>query len=305
MGEIFIGSEAVSRGELTRGELRRDFRAIYRDVYISRRAPRTLAINTQGAWLWSRRRAVVAGRAASALHGAEHVDDDAPVELIWNNNHAPTGLIVRNETLAECDVMEIDGMRVTTPARTAFDLARFLPRGIAVAHVDDLCRMTKTTKAEIISIAEHHTGARHVRRARTVIELSDAGAQTPTESRVRVLICDAGLPRPQTHICVTDSDGFVAFVDMGWVDPKVAVVYDGDNDLKDRAQYVQDIRNYQRLRELGWLLVIVVDEDKPGEILARVRAALIERGVISAETEATAEITRTFPPVLTFRRNEG
>lgn len=93
MGTIFLGSEALARGELTRGRLRSAYRPMFPDVYQSRLATPSLYGNTMGAWLWSKRRAVVTGRAAAALHGAKWVDENAPIELIWQNHRPPSGII--------------------------------------------------------------------------------------------------------------------------------------------------------------------------------------------------------------------
>jgi len=81
MGDVFIGSEAVAHGRLTKSDLRRH-RAIFRDVYVRKLHQPSLRDRTAGAWLWSHRRAVVAGIAASALHGAQWVDADVPIELM-------------------------------------------------------------------------------------------------------------------------------------------------------------------------------------------------------------------------------
>jgi hypothetical protein len=59
MGDVFIGSEAVARGSFTKSDLRRH-RAIFRDVYVPKLHEPSLRDRTAGAWLWSRRRAVVA-----------------------------------------------------------------------------------------------------------------------------------------------------------------------------------------------------------------------------------------------------
>lgn len=128
MGTIFLGSEALARGELTRGRLRSAYRPMFPDVYQSRLATPSLYGNTMGAWLWSKRRAVVTGRAAAALHGAKWVDDNAPIELIWQNHRPPSGIITHNDRFTTDDVVEINGMAVATIQRTALDLGRFLPR---------------------------------------------------------------------------------------------------------------------------------------------------------------------------------
>jgi hypothetical protein len=98
MGTIFLGSEALARGEGTWGQLRSRYRAIYPDVYTPRIAAPSLYANTVGAWLWSGRRAPITGRAASAIHGSLWVDENAPIELVWRNNRPPDGIITRNDT---------------------------------------------------------------------------------------------------------------------------------------------------------------------------------------------------------------
>ena len=70
---------------LTEHQLRRWYRPIFRDIYVPKHYQPSLRDHTVGAWLWSRRRAIVAGVAAAALHGAAWVDADTPIELIAEN----------------------------------------------------------------------------------------------------------------------------------------------------------------------------------------------------------------------------
>ena len=69
----------------------------------------------------------------------------------------------------------------------------------------------------------------------------------------------------------------IAYLDMGWEDPKVAVEYDGDHHRSDRRQYTWDVRRLETLERLGWIVIRVVAGDRPVEIISRVRAALIRR----------------------------
>jgi hypothetical protein len=78
MNKVFIGTEALARGELTEHELRRWYRTIFPGVYVPKIAELSLRDRATGAWLWSRRRAVIADVAASALHGARWVDPHVP-----------------------------------------------------------------------------------------------------------------------------------------------------------------------------------------------------------------------------------
>jgi hypothetical protein len=278
MGTIFLGSEALARGEMSRGRLRSAYEAIYPDVYMPRVGQPSLYANTMGAWLWSKRRGVITGRAASALHGALWVDEDSPIELIWNNNHPPPGIVARNERFTCDEVIEMNGMAVATPQRTAFDLGRFLRRDAAVTHLDALARAAGLASEHVLPLTEMYKGARGIRRFRTAIDLMDAGAQSPKETWLRLLLIDAGHPRPQTQIPVLDDGGVArAFLDMGWEDIMVAVEYDGDQHRKDRQRYVWDMRRQALIERKGWINIRVIKEDSPRYILERVSRAWRQR----------------------------
>jgi hypothetical protein len=74
-----IGTEALAAGAPTRGQLRWNYRPLLPDVYVVKDQRLTLPIRIAAAWLWSGRRAIVAGRAAAALHGASWVSEQTPV----------------------------------------------------------------------------------------------------------------------------------------------------------------------------------------------------------------------------------
>jgi hypothetical protein len=272
-----VGSAAVASGALTRGQLRWNYRPIFPDVYISRFASRTLDVRTVGAWLWSQRRSAITGRAAAALHGAKWVNETAPIELLWRNNHCPPGIIARDERFARDEVGSFRGLTVATPARVGFDLARHLLGVTAVAHLDDLARATRITKQDLLTLVYRYPGARGNKRARLLIDLMDAGAESPKESWLRMVLINAGFPRPTTQIRVFDGV-CVAYLDMGWETEMVAVEYDGDHHRLNRGQYVKDIRRAEMLDDLGWRVVRVIKEDRPRDIAERVSLALARRG---------------------------
>ncbi|MDV3128898.1 hypothetical protein M1247_28605 [Mycobacterium sp. 21AC1] len=284
MGTIFLGSEALARGDLTRGRLRSAYRPIFPDVYQLRIAETTLYDKTMAAWLWSKRRGVITGRAAAALHGAQWVDEDSPVELIWQNHRPPSGIITHNDRFTCDDVVEINGMAIATIQRTALDLGRFLPRGAAVKHLDALARATGLAADHVRPLTEEFRGAHGVRRCREALDLMDPGAQSPKETWLRLLLIDAGYPAPQTQIPVLDDYGYpFAYLDLGWEDLKIAVEYDGDQHRTDRAQYAWDVIRLRKIQRQRWLHIRVIKEDRPRDILSRVRAAWARR-----ETETRA-----------------
>jgi hypothetical protein len=274
MKDVFIASEAMRTGALTRGQLRWNYRAIFPDVHAPRDAEPRLRERTLGAWLWSGRRGVVTGRAAAALHGALWVEDVAPIELIHTNSHPPPGVITRSERLGADEISEIGGIAVATPHRTALDLGRYLPRLAAVVHLDALARATGVSRHSVLALAERYKGARGVKRCRQVLALVDAGAASPKESWLRLSVIDAGFQPPQTQIAVYDETGYLfAYLDMGWKDMKIALEYDGDQHRTDRTQYVKDTRRLRKLEQLGWIVIRVIAEDTTAYTLARVREA--------------------------------
>ncbi|OBH63873.1 endonuclease domain-containing protein [Mycobacterium sp. E2479] len=278
MHDAFVGSEALRQRKLTRYQLLTDFRTIYPDIYLARHTSPSLRIRSEAAWLWSRRRGVLAGLAAAALHGADWIDDDEPVELIWRNQHAPDGILTRNQRLADDEISHVTGLPVTSLVRTAFDLARQLPSAEAVARLDALMRAAPFSAEDVLLLAKRHRGARGLHQLRTVLPLVDAGAASPKETWLRLLIVGAGLPKPETQIPVVMHYRTVALLDMGWDRFKVAVEYDGDQHRTSRRQYVRDIRRLDALADCGWVVVRVVAEDRPEAVIGGIREALRRRG---------------------------
>lgn len=115
MREPFIGSEALAAGTLTRYRLRSRFVALHPDVYVDPATELTATRRACAAWLWSRRRGIVAGRSASALHGAKWVDHRAPAQLVYQHRRPPAGINTWSDSLSEDEIQTIAGLRVTTP----------------------------------------------------------------------------------------------------------------------------------------------------------------------------------------------
>ena len=271
---VFVGSESG----LTQYELARYHQRLAPDVYVPRPWTPTLRDRTVAAWLWSRRRAVVAGAAASALHGARWIDATEPVELIWNNGRPPAGLVVRNDAIADDEITSAAGIPVTSHARTAFDLGRRLRRGDAVARLDALKRATAYKDADVMALAERYRGARGLNDLRRVLPLVDPGAASPRETLLRLLLTDAGLPRPATQFQVFDGQSLIKVLDLCWEEYGVGAEYDGDQHRTDRRQYAKDVRVKRKVARLGWSVTYVIKEDRPDEIVRSVRSSLVARG---------------------------
>jgi len=278
MGEVFRGSAALNNGALTEHQLRKWYRPVFRDVYVPRHCEPSLGDRIVGAWLWSRQKAIVAGVAASALHGAKWIDADTPIELIRQNSRLQRGLVVRDETLDPDEVTHVRRLPVTTAVRTAFDLGRHLPRGEAVARLDALMRATPFSIDDVDALAQRHKGARGLRRLRAALPLIDGGAASPKETWLRLLMLDAGLPKPTVQMPLVLRRRLVAVFDLGWGEYKVAAEYDGDYHRSDRRRFVKDIDKLAVAEDQGWIVIRVVSEHRPGDIVSRVYRALTSRG---------------------------
>lgn len=270
----FIGTEALAAGEVSRHELRKYYRAIMPNVYVEKRLEPSLRQRAKAAWLWSRREGVVAGAAASAMHGAKWVDDDTPIELIWRNARAPRGVVTRDELVLSDESARLDGLYVTTPQRTAFDLGRRGAIGLAVARLDALAAATDFKARDVEELAGNHRHARGLRQLHRALDLVDAGAQSPKETWLRLQLINAGFPKPRTQIPVPGADGFPRyFLDMGWDAMMLAVEYDGEQHWTDPAQYAWDVDRQEYVHRVGWTVIRVVARNRPGDVIRRVRHA--------------------------------
>jgi len=99
MTDPFLGSEALAARHLTAYQLRSRYVALHRDVYVPRDAELTPVLRANACWLRSRRRGILAGFSASALHGARWIDPDRPAAIIDTNRRAAAGVEVWEERI--------------------------------------------------------------------------------------------------------------------------------------------------------------------------------------------------------------
>src|ERR1700733_1827284 len=160
MAEPFIGSEAVANGDVVKSALRTRHTKLFRDVYIRFGAELTPLVRARAGWLWSQRRGIIAGLSASALHGAQWVDAAAPLEIIHSNRNPLPGVRVRGDCIEDDEVTLIDGIPVTTPARTALDLGCWYPTEEAVAAIDALIRAADIKVVDVEVLAQRYPARR-------------------------------------------------------------------------------------------------------------------------------------------------
>lgn len=274
----FLGSHALARGAVTRNQLRTRYRAVFRDVYVDKNVELTAAAKARAAWMSTG--AILAGHSAAAVLGTKWLDAAAPAEIVRSDRHGQPGIVVHSFRLADDEVRLFSGMRVTTAARTAFDIGCGLPVVRAVPILDALLNATRIEPAHVRAVADRYPGARGIRRLRAALEVADGGAESPMETRVRMLLLNARLPRPETQIELWGLHTRCIRVDMGWRAWKVAVEYDGIQHWDDPAQRAWDIERITLLEAAGWVVIRISAAmlGRPGAIVDRVRAKLAERG---------------------------
>lgn len=284
VGEIdwpFLGRQAVRRGDISEYLLEKNYGAVYRNVYVPRQQPLTPLTRARAVWLWSGGRATLTGLSAAAVLGTKWIHPESPAELTRINRHVPPGIVVRSYDLDAREVCVVKGIRITTPERTAFDIGRTMAENRAVPVLDALANATNFQVADVVALADGKAGTRGVRRLRAALRLVDGGAESPQESRLRLLLVRAGLPPPETQIEFVDEFGVTRIrVDMGWWKWKVAVEYDGVQHWSDRYQRSWDIDRVAMLEALGWVVVRVSAEmmARPRVIIERVTAKLRAAG---------------------------
>lgn len=268
-----------------RYRLRRNFTPVFPGIYLPRdfrpeskrpsrvEAARVLLQCTEAAWLWSGKQGVIAGSAATALRGAEFVDHDVPIDLLHSAQRSPAGIVVHRDGFFDDEVEDLADMRVTTVARTVFDLCRWLSLDDAVARVDALANVAVIEANVVLELATRHRWARNVRRIKDVLELHDSGARSPTESWLRLVAIRAGFPPPTTQIPVPiPGTRRRYFVDMGWEWLLIALEYDGEHHWTPK-QVRYDLLRMEELAAQGWIVIRVAKGTSPEEVVRRLRRA--------------------------------
>jgi hypothetical protein len=278
----FLGTEALAAGAFTRRTLASRNNVIYRNVYIANGQDLSAATRAMAAWLWSGRNATVAGLSAAALHGSKWIDAALPAELIRTVPRKVDGILIHRDRLEDDEVCFVRQMPTTTPARTAYDVGRRDGLTRAVIRLDALANATGLKRDDVNPLVDRHLGARGLVQLRDAVGLMDGGAESPQETRTRLLLIAAGFPRPETQILIYDEFGcFVGRVDMGWREWKVCVEYDGPQHWTDPGQHARDIDRLAELHARGWI-VVRVSRDllryRPEVFIARVRDAMRTAG---------------------------
>jgi very-short-patch-repair endonuclease len=276
---VFRGSVALATGALTRSQLRTTaYQRLRPDVYADARLRVTHLLSARGVALVAPRPAVFGGLTAACLGGGRgFAGPDDPVEVVlppgvrW---HPTSGVVVRTaDTLR--DVVTDGVLRWTSGTRTALDLIRRGPLDDAVVVLDRLVRAEVAELPSVRVAAGLLPRCRGSRQPREAAALADGLAESPQETRLRLLIRRSGLPAPVAQHAVTSDGRFVARVDFGYPEQRLAIEYEGVWH-GERQQVSRDRDRLNRLLAAGWRVLFVTAGDlwRPDRLIARIAAAL-------------------------------
>ena len=178
-------------------------------------------------------------------------------------------------------VYRFSGVPTTTPAQTLIDLASTLSLVDLTVVADAMLHRRLVPRDRLESHATGHAAS--AKRARAALRLANAGAESPMETRVRLLLKLAGLPDPVANLSIEVAESRTRRVDLGYPDVLVAIEYDGRHHIDRRGQWEGDIRRREELESLGWRVIVLTASDVfscPSATLERVRDALKSRDVL-------------------------
>lgn len=219
-------------------------------------------------------------RTAALLHGLPV--PPVRLEAIDMSLRAPdraphaAGLNGHRLAVADADVMEQDGLRLTSPARTWFDLGKVLAVPDLVAAGDRVLAGELCTRDGLGALVATHPGERGTRRLATALALLNPRSESPQESRLRAILLCGGLPEPQVNLEIRDAHGrFLARGDLVYVTERLIIEYQGDYH-RDRAQWRRDMTRRASLEAAGWRVLELNADDllSPTTLVARVRSLL-------------------------------
>jgi hypothetical protein len=120
---------------------------------------------------------------------------------------AVVGASISRAPLAAGDIVRRCGLAATSALRTVADLSRRLPLVEAVVTADMALQKRLLHLSELKAYVATQVGRRGIARLRRVVELAEPAAESPMETRLRLLLVLAGLPRPEAQVPLYDDAG--------------------------------------------------------------------------------------------------
>lgn len=220
--------------------------------------------------------AAFSGLTAAWLHGLD-VEPCNPIEATVPPGAGVSGragMALRRSELGG-DVVQTRGLSATSMARTIADVcvSHTLVEAVVIADAALHKRLIRLT--DLSSWAESHSWRRGLRNLRRLLELAEPAAESPMESRLRMILVLDGLPRPRAQVAIHDeSNRFAGRVDLYYEKQRLGIEYDG---AVHRDSLAADNRRQNKLLAAGVQLLRFTAADvlgHPDDVVNQVRAFL-------------------------------
>lgn len=219
---------------------------------------------------------VFAGATAAWLHGLD-LEPTNPVEIALPTSsriRSRAGLVVLRSDIPSNEVVSVRGLRATALPLTLTGLCLQRPAVEALVAIDMAIRKRLTDSRALAQYAQKMLGRRGAARLHSLALLA-APAESPMESRLRWLLIQAGLPRPEVQSDLRDNSAkFVGRADLYYPAARLVLEYDGVN---HRERLIDDNRRQNALVNAGYRLLRFTAADihnRADVVIAQVRAAL-------------------------------
>jgi hypothetical protein len=263
-------------------------RSPIKSVYVATQAGDSTLLRCQSLALVVPADCVVCDRHAGWLLGAEMVlAPNEHIELRPISVFRPSGFgRLRNDladsgerNLTESDIVEVGGIRVTSPLRTAWDLGRVRWTEQAIAGIDAMLRLERFSKEEFLAGIERFRRMRWVTTLRAIGPLGDGRSQSPGESVLRLRWIEVRLPTPHPQLEVYRDGTLIAILDIANEELRYAAEYDGAEWHTSPAQREHDRLRRDAVRDERWVVDSFVAENLFGrnqDAEAKLRAGAAE-----------------------------
>ncbi|WP_345518107.1 hypothetical protein [Nocardioides conyzicola] len=235
-----------------------------RGVYLPATAPDTIAVRCRALGLVLPGDAFICDRTASWLHAGDRAlapNEHLAVPPIScfrpsDGGRLRNGLTESGErAVLPQDLMEINGLVVTTPLRTALDLGRLQRTADLKLHgMDCMLSLNVFTHQHLLAEIPRFRRQRGVVELRVLAPLADGGSESFGESAVRLRWHAAGLPPPQTQISVMVDGREVYRIDLGLEDLLFGAEYFGEQWHAETDAPHDEERLEWLARERGWAI---------------------------------------------------
>lgn len=278
----FRGSLAIAAGLTTPRRLRGPrFRRLFPDVYCpAGDEPPDLLTRSLGAYRLVEGRGVLAGYSAAILLDADcapHPDVPAEVMVAGGGQRVHDGLLVRRDRIAPGETTQVGDVRCTSSLRTAYDLGRQDDLVEAVVAIDRLANRHRFDPNLLLHFAARYRGNPGTARLCTALAHTNSYAGSPMETRLRMIIVQAGLPYPEVQWVVQDAATRTAvWLDLAWPEHRIGIEFEGAGHT-DPVEVLRDAGRYTRLVDRGWRIYRYTKYDvyrTPDRIIGELTRAL-------------------------------